>query len=315
MLPSGENSIENSNMESHDKVKIIENITIAVQNIRTASPVVTDSSHAIDIVESIRNKLLLLLQTNDRASVSSKGKNGHKEPDNIRYAAGLLVVLANMDEYTDSMEDILVYTAYKECRIVTDLDLNQAESNYLQQFGKRWSSRIAEATSILSESRPAMSDDVYEKLLALGSYNEILSKKILGRESHLLKRKDFSIGMTDDQRITTGIQPGDGWRISLLYLLAVSRKYPDNIAATTARRSGGNAADAGCGISFHIESLVSEALTVNDQTSSFQDTVRLRKFVSVMYVDNSWHFEDFETVTEHSMDQLFDLVVTNHTIN
>jgi hypothetical protein len=202
MLPSGENSIENSNMESHDKVKIIENITIAVQNIRTASPVVTDSSHAIDIVESIRNKLLLLLQTNDRASVSSKGKecvwllrNGrdivwssdlqtttevsdHKEPDNIRYAAGLLVVLANMDEYTDSMEDILVYTAYKECRIVTDLDLNQAESNYLQQFGKRWSSRIAEATSILSESRPAMSDDVYEKLLALGSYNEILSKVV-----------------------------------------------------------------------------------------------------------------------------------------
>lgn len=405
MLPLGKNSAESSDQE-HDEVHIIQNIATAIENIRVATPIVTTSSHAVDIVESIRNKLLLLLQTDDQPSISRKGKeciwllrNGrdivwssdllsmtevsdHKAPEDVRYAAGLLVAFADMESYTDSMEDILVYTAFKECRNPTMLQLNQVEGDYLQAFGKRWSSQINEAASSLSEERPSMSKEVYENFLALGCYNDTLSKmvaktrtsliltssakfrlgywahiyrgrkgttsapikKILGRASNLLKREEFSIGMTDSQRITTGVQSGDGWRVSLLFLLAVSRQYPDYIAKTLARNTGGylergrghgnlrapritsdqladcgvfmsNARDAGYGLSFHLESLVSTALSVNDESASFQDTIRLCKFVSVMYVDGSWHLEDFQVISEPTMEQTFDHVVTNHIIN
>lgn len=51
-----------------------------------------------------------------------------------QYAAGLLIAFADMDSYTDSMEDILVYTAFKECRSPPIL-LNQVEGDYLQAFG------------------------------------------------------------------------------------------------------------------------------------------------------------------------------------
>jgi hypothetical protein len=205
-----------------------------------------------------------------------------------------------------------------------------------RHLGQRWSSQMKEAASSLLEDRPSMSKDVYENLLALGSYNDILSKmvaktwtsliltssakfrlgywahihrgrkgttsapikKILGRASNLLKRKEFSIGMTDSQRIITGVQSGDGWRISLLFLLAVSRQHPDYIAKTLARNTGGylergrghgnlwaprimsdqladcgvfmsNARDAGYGLSFHLESLVCASLSVNDESTSF----------------------------------------------
>ncbi|KAI8577022.1 hypothetical protein K450DRAFT_254020 [Umbelopsis ramanniana AG] len=406
MLPLGKNSKENPNEAYDVEVHVIQNIAKAIENIRVATPVVTPSSHAIDIVESIRNKLLLLVQTDDQPTISSKGKeciwllrNGrdivwssdiqtttevsdHKAPEDVRYAAGLLVVFAETDSYTDSMEDILVYTAYKECRNPTLLKLNQVEVNYLQAFGKRWSNQMKEAAFTLSEGRPSMANDVYEKFLALGSYNDVLSKviaktrtsliltssakirlgywahiykgrkgststpvkSILGRESNLLKRKEFSIGMTDSQRINSGVQPGDGWRISLLFLLAVSRQYPDYISKTLARNTGGylergrghgnlwaprvtsdqladcgvfmsNARDAGYGLSFHLESLVSAALSVNDQSTIFQDTIRLCHFVSIMCVDGSWHLEDFQIVSEPTMEQSFDHVVTNHIMN
>ncbi|KAI9280968.1 hypothetical protein BC943DRAFT_330235 [Umbelopsis sp. AD052] len=403
MLPLGKNGTESSNEAYNVEVHVMQNIATAIENIRGATSVVTTSSHAIDIVESIRDKLLHFVQTDDQPTVSLKGKeciwllrnsrdivwssdlqtmtevSDHKEPEDVRYATGLLVAFAEMDSYTDSMEDILVYSAFKECRNPTLLQLNQIEIDYLQAFGKRWLKEMNEAAFTLSEGRPAMSKDVYERFLALGSYNDVLSKviaktrtsliltstaifrlgywahiykgrkgststpvkRILGRESNLLKRKEFSIGMTDLQRINSGVQAGDGWRISLLFLLAVSRHYPDYISKTLARNTGGylergrghgnlwaprvtsdqladcgvfisNTSDAGYGVSFHLESLVSAALSVDDQSTSFQDTIRLCKFVSVMFVDGSWHLEDFQIISEPTMEQSFDHVVTNH---
>jgi hypothetical protein len=42
MLPLGKNSAESPN-EEHDEVHIIQNIAIAIENIRVAAPIVTTS--------------------------------------------------------------------------------------------------------------------------------------------------------------------------------------------------------------------------------------------------------------------------------
>lgn len=54
--------------------------------------------------------------------------------------------------------------------------------------------------------------------------------KVLGRESNLLKRDDISMSMTDEDRIDRGVPAGEGWRTSLMYLLAISREYPHYIS-------------------------------------------------------------------------------------
>ncbi|KAG2172973.1 hypothetical protein INT44_004714 [Umbelopsis vinacea] len=403
MLPLGKDGIESSNEAYDAEVHVIQNIVTAIENIRVPTPIVTTSSSAIDIVESIRDKLLWLLKNGDHPTVSPKGNeciwllrnardiiwlNGlettvdethHQEPEDLRYATGLLVAFAEMDSYTDSMEDILVYSAFKECRDPTLFELNQIEIDYLHAFGERWLNQMDEAAFTLSEGRLAMSKDVYERFLASGSYNDVLRKviaktrtclmltnpaifrlgywahicmvrkgskstpvkKILGRESNLLKRKEFSIGMTDLQRINSGIQPGDGWRISLFYLLAVSRQYPDSIAKTIARNTGGylecgrgygnlRAPDvhtdqlADCGVflsylldvaySFHVDSHVSAALSVDVQSTSLRDTARLGKFVPVLY-ESCWHLEDFQIISDPLVEPSFKHLYHNHIVN
>ncbi|KAG2172972.1 hypothetical protein INT44_004713 [Umbelopsis vinacea] len=391
---------EASDAERH----ILQNIATATENIREAAYFVTHITHVIDIVDFIRIKLLHFAQDDDQPSLSPKGKeciwllrNGrnlvwskdlqttveethHQEPEDLRYATGLLVAFAEMDSYTDSMEEILVYTAVMECRDHALLELNQIEADYLEAFGERWLDQMDEAAFTLTEGRLPMSKDVYERSLASGSYNNVLRKviaktrtsliltstaifrlgywahiyndrkgskstpvkDILGRESNLLKRKEFSIGMTDPQRIKTGVQDGDGWRISLLFLLAVSRQYPEYIAKALARTTAGYlergrgygnlwaprvTSDqlADCGVflsvlqnndysySFHVESLVSAALSVDDQSTMFQDTIRLCEFLSARHVADCWHLEDFHFVSATGLS--FNQRVLNYIVN
>ncbi|KAJ2963316.1 hypothetical protein NQZ79_g1741 [Umbelopsis isabellina] len=392
---------------NQDEAQVLKDITTAFENIRVSSPVVTASSHACDIVESIRCRLLDLVQADDRAAISNKGKecvwllrNGrdiafpsdlthfseasdHKQPASTRYGVGLLVVFSQSKskQYEGTMEEVLVYYAYKGCRDRSILHLNDVEVSFLEEWAKKWQAITIEAETVLSESRNPMSDDVYSKFLAMGFYNEIIRKilaktitsliftreskfklcywahtykgmtgntstpisKVLGRESNLLKRDDISMSMTDEDRIDRGIPAGEGWRTSLMYLLAVSRKYPQYISKVAARDTAGylerqrghgnypapmitsdqlcdcgvflsNTGDAGYGISFHMESSVSKALSLDESEVTFEDAVRLRKFVSIQNWDKTWHFEDFEPITINELPQAFSHVTTNHII-
>jgi hypothetical protein len=75
-----------------------------------------------------------------------------------------------------------------------------------------------------------------------------------------------------------------------------------------------NTGDAGYGISFHMESSISKALSLDESAVTFEDAVRLRKFVSIQNWDKTWHFEDFEPITINNLPQAFSHVTTNHII-
>jgi hypothetical protein len=388
-----------------DEAQVLNNIITAFENINASSPVVTASSFASDIVESIRCRMLDLVQAEDRPAISSIAKecvwllrNGrditfppdltkmtevsdHKQPASTKYAVGLLVVFSQSKIFKGTMEEVLVYHAYRGCRDRSILRMNDIEVSFLEDWGEKWHDIVTEAEIVVSESRIPMSDDVYSKFLAMGFYNEIIRKilaktmtnlilskeskfklcywahtykgvtgntstpivKVLGRESNLLKRDDISVSMTDKDRLDRGISAGEGWRTSLMYLLAVSRNYPEYVSKVAARDTAGylerqrghgnfaapmitsdqlcdcgiflsNTGDAGYGISFHMESSISKALSLDESAVTFEDAVRLRKFVSIQNWDKTWHFEDFEPITINNLPQAFSHVTTNHII-
>lgn len=107
--------------------------------------------------------MLDLVQTDDRAAISNKGKecvwllrNGrdiafpsdltcftevsdHKQPASTRYAVGLIVVFSQSQaqRYEGNMEEVLVYHAHKGCRDQSVLHMNDVEIAFLDEWGRK----------------------------------------------------------------------------------------------------------------------------------------------------------------------------------